>query len=237
MTLNVTVWLIDLAEPGVEAIASAVLTAEERARAARFVHPADQRRFVIGRAAMRGLLGQALDVAPARAPLAVSDTGKPVLLGPPAPISFNLSHSRDVAVLAIGPALDLGVDIEAVAAPADGVAQRFFAPEEIAALAPLSGDALAKAFTRIWTRKEAVLKAIGAGLRAPLDGFVVPHAPAAISRLASCAFDRQLTRRLQLLDCPVPDGFLASVAIAADDAPVALEVKPLGSLRRLLPAQ
>jgi 4'-phosphopantetheinyl transferase len=232
MALNVTVWQIDLAEPDADGAAATVLTPAETARAARFARPQDQRRFVIGRGALRGLLGQALATAPPDLALAESDNGKPFVPG--APLRFNLSHSHDWALLAIGPAIEIGIDLEAIAPPEPGLAERFFAPEEAEALARLRAEELAIAFTRVWTRKEAVVKAIGAGLRAPLDGFVVSDAAALMSRLARCDFDPPLALQLQIHDCPAPDGFLASLAIAAGDAAVTLEVRCLASVRALL---
>jgi 4'-phosphopantetheinyl transferase len=232
MALNVTIWRIALAEPGVEPLAAGILSADETARAARFVRPHDQRRFVLGRAALRGLLGAALAIAPRDVPITVNAHGKPSVAG--APLSFNLSHSQDWALLAIGPPVDLGIDIEAIAPAQPGLAERFFAPAEAAALARVDGAAHAAAFTRVWTRKEAVVKAIGMGLSAPLERFVVPHEAADVSRLLACGFDADLSTRLQLLDCPAPDGFLASLAIAAGSDDVSLAPRSLASLRSLL---
>lgn len=231
--MHVDVWLIDLSESSAQALAYAVLSDAERARAARFVDARHQQRFTLARAALRAILGARLGLAAAAIDLQITPEGRPVHAASAAQINFNLSHSRDTALIAIAPPVALGIDLEAVAAMPDGVAQRFFAPEETAALLALSGRAQSEAFTRIWTRKEAVVKAIGAGLRAPLDGFVVSLGAAERARMIACAMQPELVEQIALLDCPAPDGFLASVAIAAGAAPVTLAVSqpaPLASL-------
>jgi 4'-phosphopantetheinyl transferase len=87
-------------------------------------------------------------------------------------IEFNLSHSGRHVLIAFARGQALGVDVEAV----DGrhrsvmaIAQRFFAPEEAAALEPLDEAGRRLAFLRLWTCKEAVLKALGSGLHFGLD--------------------------------------------------------------------
>jgi len=95
--------------------------------------------------------------------------GKPRFPAPFDDLGFNWSHSGDVALFAIGrgsPGFELGVDIERVRprARALELATRFFAPDETAMLAALPADALLDGFLRLWTAKEAVLKAHGGGL-------------------------------------------------------------------------
>jgi 4'-phosphopantetheinyl transferase len=87
---------------------------------------------------------------------------------------FNLSHSGDFAFLAIGLGRAVGIDLEQLRAidPVE-VAGRFFARNEINALERLDAQTRIEAFFRCWTRKEAVIKAMGAGLTFPLDAFSV----------------------------------------------------------------
>jgi len=77
-----------------KAAITALLTPEERARAARFRQPTDRRRFVVGRASLRYLLGQQLGQAPAQITLVLNAFGKPQLPAP-APLHFNIAHSGD----------------------------------------------------------------------------------------------------------------------------------------------
>lgn len=86
-------------------------------------------------------------------------------------IEFNLSHSGRHALVAIARRLPLGIDIEAQGRTRsiDDVAQRYFAPAEAAALHALPEALRRVAFLRLWTGKEAVLKALGHGLSFGLD--------------------------------------------------------------------
>lgn len=97
--------------------------------------------------------------------------GKPAFPGN-GEIFFNLSHSGKYAGLAYGKR-NLGLDMESVKRADLRVAKRFFRKEEYEYLASLEDGAGADAFCRIWTGKEAVLKAAGKGISASLDGFSV----------------------------------------------------------------
>lgn len=158
------------------------LSEDETARAARFVFEKDQIAYRIGRGRLREILGAATGQAPAALRFSYGDHGKPFLPGGP---EFNLSHSDGLACLAISDRV-LGVDIEAHREIEDGVAERFFSPTEYAALSALTAEEWIPGFFRCWTRKEAVVKAMGDGLSIPLDRFDVtlgPGAPARMTRL------------------------------------------------------
>ncbi len=102
--------------------------------------------------------------------LAVEPHGKPRLAAPSSP-DFNLSHCGDVFLLAIGRGVEIGVDVEVLRPRprALQLAQRYFSANEAAALAALSETECQQAFYRLWTAKEAVLKALGRGLAFGLD--------------------------------------------------------------------
>jgi 4'-phosphopantetheinyl transferase len=87
---------------------------------------------------------------------------------------FNLSHSGELAILAVGPR-ELGADVELVRPLEDleSVAHGFFSPREVADLHRYTPEERLRAFYRCWTRKEAYVKAIGEGLSIPLHSFVV----------------------------------------------------------------
>lgn len=207
------------------------LSPQETARATRIVRAAQRRRYVVARSGLRVLLAQALGQEARDVPLADDEYGKPILTGPAqGRLAFNMSHSGDFALIAIGTPSAIGVDLELIAPPRAGVAKNFFSAAENEALAALSGAALAAGFTRLWTRKEAVIKAVGLGLRLPLDTFDAPVEPAARTRLMACRFDPSLVERLVLLDCPVQEGWFACVA--ALDAPA----RPVLSVRTVLRA-
>ncbi|MDF3036003.1 MAG: 4-phosphopantetheinyl transferase [Paucimonas sp.] len=91
--------------------------------------------------------------------------------------AFNLSHSRDVLAIAICSAGEVGIDVEQldsnVIADMTSIAQDYFSSEEQRLLAAVPAAQLAEEFFRIWTLKEAVLKAAGVGLFHPLSSLCV----------------------------------------------------------------
>jgi len=154
-----------------------VLSPEELTRAARFVVEPPRHHFIVARATLRVLLGDALHVDPQALEFEIGRFGKPSL--PNHDIEFNVSHSGDVVLVAIGAQSPLGVDVETERPHRDllSLAQRFFAPGEVARLESLPESGRAEAFYRCWTRKEAYLKARGTGITLGLDTFEVAFLP------------------------------------------------------------
>ena len=144
------------------------LSADERARAERFRFPRDRDRFIVSRGTLRTLLGRYLDTSPDRVQFRYGDKGKPALAEPLAGVGleFNLSHSEDLMVCAIAYQQAIGIDLEYLRPVADleNLTQRFFTPQEHAAIHALEGDRCLRSFFQHWTCKEAVLKATGTGL-------------------------------------------------------------------------
>jgi 4'-phosphopantetheinyl transferase len=216
------VWAFPLALPGWdEAGQEALLSADERARADSFRLDRHRSRFVVGRATLRQLLGHYLEADPAGLRFAYGPAGKPAVAGPEAEqgLSFNLSNSGDWALLAVAQGRRLGIDLEWVRNENDlgAVARRFFAAEEVAALESYVPPRRAEVFCAIWTRKEALLKACGAGLSLPLAGFCVSADPAAPARLLSTAFRPEEVAHWSLMDValgpPLAGAFRAALAI------------------------
>ena len=164
-------WTFDLDAIDVEAV-SPVLSPDERARAARFRFDIHRDRYIAGRGAMRTVLGWVLGAKPESLEFNYGEHGKPELKH----LHFNLSHSDHWALLGLTRAAPVGVDVERINPDRSnpGIAVRFFAPQEIAELSALAGDAYADAFFQIWARKEAVLKAAGTGISGGLSSFAVP---------------------------------------------------------------
>ncbi len=143
---------------------SATLCEEERARAERFHFDRDRERFIAGRGWLRVLLGRYRRIAPEAIRIAYGPKGKPHLDGGP---HFNVSHSGGLALLAFCADEEAGVDIEAVREmdDAEAIAHRYFDPAGIARW--LAAPHRTRAFFDCWTRKEAVVKALGEGLSLP----------------------------------------------------------------------
>lgn len=160
---GVQVWRADLDSIPLAALAD-LLDDEERARAARFRFDQHRARFIVSHGVLRKILGRYLKADPAALRFRSSPRGKPYL-DPACDLQFNLSHSSGLGIYAVTFGRRVGVDIERIEARPDllEVARRFFTPEEFALLEPNRSLEL---FYRIWTRKEAWLKATGEGLRA-----------------------------------------------------------------------
>jgi 4'-phosphopantetheinyl transferase len=139
-----------------------VLSEDERARAARFRFDHDRLRYTAGRCAMRCVLASYLNKNPRALIFSYNPAGKPELPG----IQFNLAHSGPHALLAIASEARVGVDIEQVRLfpHMDDVAKSVFTPRELQRWRALPDDQRPDRFYRLWTRKEAYLKAIGEGI-------------------------------------------------------------------------
>lgn len=153
--------------PGLMEEASGLLTDLEVERATRFRDLPSRDRFLAGRLALRRLLGRYLGKDPRRISLALGPAGKPRLGDAESHgVTFNLSHSGEWVLLAFGWGGSVGVDVESVSGFRDleEVAARIFTVGELAELRALSSHRRVEAFFRGWTRKEALLKALGTGL-------------------------------------------------------------------------
>ena len=175
----VDVWSVGLDMPPaqIERLGAA-LSPDERERAERFHFERDRRRYVCARGALRDLLARYLGVEAADITFSYGPNGKPALSGRfESLLTFNVSHSGELALIAIGRDVELGVDVEAMRTmdDADDIASRFFAPAEAARLRAVPQEARTSAFFACWTRKEAYLKALGSGLAKPLDAFEVAY--------------------------------------------------------------
>ena len=193
------------------------LSDEERLRANRFVFERDRRRFIVGRARLRGLLAARLGVEPDAVEIAYGTRGKPALSPKHSDSSlcFNVSHCEDVAVYAFSDSRQIGVDIEAVRElrDADDVAARFFSRGEHETYLALDVRDRPLGFFNCWTRKEAFIKAIGDGLYHPLDSFdvsLVPGDPARLLRVGTAPGESCGWQLESFVPAP---GFVAAVVI------------------------
>lgn len=164
-------WFIDLAREPSEA-EWGLLAEDERERATRLLLASKRRQAVRARAALRQVLGGYLARDPAGLRFGYGEHGKPTLVagGP----TFNLSHSHAIGLLGVVlEPIELGVDIEHARAGRafDAIAEHFFAPDEASWFAAQPEPASVAAFYRIWTHKEAYLKALGTGLSFGSRGF------------------------------------------------------------------
>ncbi|PWJ22178.1 4'-phosphopantetheinyl transferase family protein [Jannaschia seohaensis] len=162
---------------------------------------------------MREVLARWRGCSPAALSFETGKAGKPRLAGGP---EFNLSHSGGIACLAVHSDRPLGVDIEAPRPVEEAVAERFFSAAEQAELSALPPEMWRGGFFRCWTRKEAVVKALGLGMGAPLDRFDVTLTPGAPARVTRCEIGPP--GPWQLTDLALPGGMVG--AVAARGAPL-----------------
>src|SRR5215475_3749487 len=161
-----------------------LLSSVEQDRASKFKFATDRRRYITSHAALRSILCHYVN-GPARAlQFAEGPYGKPKLAPNHAAekIEFNLSHSHEVALIAVAQGREIGVDVEWVreAFAFDEVAQRFFTTKQVVALHVLPLHLQREAFYKCWTSKEAFLKAKGTGLSGQLDEVAIVLADHAV---------------------------------------------------------
>ena len=163
------------------------LSDEERVRADRFLRVEDRARFIQSHEALRLILAGYGDQRPQDLIFVEEAGGKPTLASHwGANLHFNLSHSGAIALVAVSPKTRIGVDVEAIRPVDDplAIARAHFHRREIAALMRIPRSLREATFFRLWTRKEAVVKAIDTGLMHPLDGFDVSAADRSIPSVA-----------------------------------------------------
>ncbi len=166
---DVHVWRARLDPPGerVETMRG-LLCDEERARAERFHFERHQRRFVVARGSLRVILGGYLDIEPERVVFSYSEKGKPSLDEEwgDTNIHFNVSHSSELALYAVGRRRRVGIDVERIRSKpvAEELADRFFSPRECGVIFSAPQDMKQEVFFNFWTQKEAYLKATGEGV-------------------------------------------------------------------------
>jgi 4'-phosphopantetheinyl transferase len=168
-------WISEIGDDSLWTRYAALLSADERGRQARFRFARDQRRYLVTRALVRTVLSCYAAVRPQDWEFSAGPHGRPAISAPlPAPaLEFNVSHSADLVILGVTSGRTLGIDAESTearAADIDGL-DRYFAPEESAALLALPPHARRRRFFELWTLKESYIKARGMGLAIGLDAF------------------------------------------------------------------
>lgn len=187
-----------------------LLSEDEKLRASKFLRPRDQARFIAARALLRRCLGRALGLAAEDLVFEYEATGRPYLVGVDAAPDFNVSHSEDAVLIAISSVGRVGVDIEAIRAidNLDRMAAQVMHPVEWQSFTGLSKDQRIAHFFRLWTRKEALLKARGVGLS--VDPRSVLIGLAASGEDISC---RVGSTPSVIRSVPAPDGFAAAICV------------------------
>ena len=193
---------VHASEHDVAGLAATVLSDAERTRLARYAVADAAARYVITRSLVRQVLGASLGVAPGEVDIRLTDLGKPVISGP---LHFNVSHSGGIVMLAVSGDRAVGIDVERrrEVRRAGALINRWLTPEERGSVTALrtSGLGESDAFLKVWSAKEARLKALGVGISAAIT--------ADVSRVVAVELDDLLAHAT-----PEPDGYVGAVAFA-----------------------
>ncbi|HEX4817136.1 MAG TPA: 4'-phosphopantetheinyl transferase superfamily protein [Nonomuraea sp.] len=218
------VWWAVPQEWTVDSLAS-TLSERELERAARFRREPDLRRFLTGSWLLRTVAAAQLGISPGEVevdrscPDCTRYHGKPHIVAAGPPLHVSVSHSGDRVVVALTGEGPLGVDVEAVPSePVDDLARCALTRDERLALEALPREERYEAFTKVWVRKEAALKATGHGLRVS-PSTVEVSSPAADPKLLSWPLDIA-PDRVRFEPLHPGHGYVAAVAVLDADRPV-----------------
>jgi len=213
---QVRLWRVDL-DVGADAEARfrRELSPGEIARAEGFASAPARRRFVVARGTLRVLLGEQLGERPGSIAIETGPSGKPRLAGAAPRLGFSVSHSGDLALICIAEC-EVGVDLEGLRPVPDAVeiARRRFAPAEARFVGEGGPGDVDRRFLTCWTRKEALVKAVGAGLSFDLGSFTVPLD----ERDGIVSLDdpgKTRAQRWLISDIPLDDAHIAALALPA----------------------
>lgn len=222
LSQEVHVWRAYLGQPAPRIHElSRLLSNDERERAERFHFEHDRRRFIVGRGALRILLGRYLRIEPAQLRFRYGLRGKPYLSKEfeGSGLAFNAAHSNELAVYAITSGREVGIDLEYIRPLPDAaqIAARFFSARENMALVSLPASQRLEAFFSCWTRKEAYIKAVGDGLARPLDQFQVSLTPGEPVQLLWVEGRAEETTRWSMEALAPAPGYVGAIAVEGSD--------------------
>lgn len=209
---NMHIWRVSLTISGAKLrYLEQLLSDDEKERAKRFHFDKDRNHFIAARGQLRVIIGRYLNLNPQALRFKYNDYGKPLLISIDKKkcLNFNVSHSHELALIAISKFYEVGIDIEWILRPKFtglNIAKRFFSKNEIADLMDIPQSQQRQAFFDCWTRKEAYIKTRGKGLSIPLNQFDVSLKPGEPARLLASRHDPEavLNWHIQAL-FPAPD--------------------------------
>ena len=181
-------------------------------RAARFHFDKHRQHFIVARGFLRSVVARYLGSQPEALQFEYGAYGKPALASGHT-LRFNLSHSNEVALLAVTLDAELGVDVEHIRPDFAGedIARRYFSRAEVDVFNRLPPEERVAAFFRCWTRKEAYIKAIGKGFSQALDAFDVTLAPGVAPALLRAEDDD--ASRWWMTDVEVGEGYAGALLV------------------------
>lgn len=225
MSALVQIWQIQLEVlPGTLEKYFACLSKEEKSRANRFRFADDQRRFIVSRGALRHILACQLHQSPDQVNFCYGEYGKPFveklpdtqrssLLRTECDFHFNLTHSGELALCALGYEHKVGIDIESIKPikRLESLIERCLSDREKTQVKAQSADDQPRAFLQTWTCKEAYLKAIGLGLTQSMKTVEVQLAPPRLVCVPHSCSDGWCLHTLAL-----PEGYVGALVVAGN---------------------
>lgn len=229
---EIHLWLAfydEIGEAHLHAAYRELLDAGEKEQEPRFYFARDRRRYLVTRTLVRTVLSRYVPMDPREWVFSANPYGRPAIANAQATdLSFNLSHTHSLIVLAVTRGRAVGVDVENVRARevTMDVANHYFAPREVAELAAVPSHEQQYRFFEYWTFKESYIKARGMGLSLPLDKFSF-HYPD--DRAVAIAIHPELAddaARWQFWQFrPTPEYLVAVCAERVDGRPSSLTVR------------
>jgi 4'-phosphopantetheinyl transferase len=202
------------------------LSLDDRTRADRFRFESDRRKFCVARASLRLILARYLKAKPGRLQLDTTEYGKPYFADQKTSqgLRFNLSHSHQLALIAITRDREVGIDLEYIRHDfvTDEVAAHFFSRSEVEEFCAVPPELKTQSFFNCWTRKEAYIKARGEGLYCPLDQFDVTVAPGTPARLLNSRIESGEVARWSFKELHPEAGYAATLAVEGEPSRLVL---------------
>ena len=218
-----------------EELAASWLDESERSRIETYL-PEPRRHFVLCRAALRAILCQELGCQNGELSFGEGEYGKPFAQvdGQAASVNFNVSHSGRYGLIALAPAGRLGVDVEQVVPKRqlDSLIEAVMGPDERKELGEMGERARLRQFFRLWTCKEALVKALGTGFSTDVSSFQIPEniRQGGASGVFRFPHLPDLAWRLQAIDAEGFAAALASELTSPGSNPAAVNGRNLGKL-------
>jgi 4'-phosphopantetheinyl transferase len=206
-------------DPAELALESSELSPSEMKRAERLPAGLARDRFIAGRLFLRNTIATLLEQQVRDISLEAGKWGKPRLsrCSDSFDLRFNISHSADLAILAVCSGFEVGVDLEKIdtGIPCLKLARLFFSSREFRELLTLPEEDQRNAFFRCWTRKEAYLKGCGRGFSLTADSFDVSLLPGTPPLILDHRTIPDHKERWIISDITAPQGYCASLAVEA----------------------
>ena len=211
---TVHIWSVDL---DCDSKYSNCLNTDESERSSRFRRKLHADRYTRGRIALRWIIGQYLNMNPISIQFKYRSNGKPYLNSSPnePSVFFNLTHSEEQMLAAFSTTDEIGLDVEKTREfqEESEIVKSFFSKQEAKTYVSLPLLLKTQGFLNAWTRKEAIVKATGAGLQTPLNSFSVsldPRKPCQINNFSNLSENSENWSLIDVSTHPIYTAALAS---------------------------